>query len=64
MTVALPHPKAEKVTVMGVPVRLHATPGKVTTAPPLIGQHTDAVLRRLVGLGKPAVARLRAQGVV
>jgi hypothetical protein len=30
----------------------------------VIGQHTDVVLRRLVGLGKPEVARLRAQGVV
>jgi crotonobetainyl-CoA:carnitine CoA-transferase CaiB-like acyl-CoA transferase len=64
MIVTLPHPRAHKVTVMGVPVRLHATPGKAATAPPLIGQHTDAVLRRLVGLGKPAIARLRAQGVV
>jgi len=64
MIVTLPHPRARKVTVMGVPVRLHATPGKAATAPPLIGQHTDAVLRRLVGLGKPAIARLRAQGVV
>ena len=64
MIVTLPHPRARKVTVMGVPVRLHATPGKAATAPPLIGQHTDAVLRRLVGLGNPAIARLRAQGVV
>src|SRR4029450_9457136 len=64
MIVTLPHPRAGKVTAMGVPVRLHATPGKAATAPPVIGQHTDAVLRRLVGLGKPAVARLRAQGAV
>jgi len=64
MIVTLPHPRARKVTVMGVPVRLHATPGKAATPPPLIGQHTDAVLRRLVGLGNPAIARLRAQGVV
>jgi crotonobetainyl-CoA:carnitine CoA-transferase CaiB-like acyl-CoA transferase len=64
MIVTLPHPRAGKVTAMGVPVRLHTTPGKAATAPPVIGQHTDAVLRRLVGLGKPAVAKLRAQGVV
>jgi crotonobetainyl-CoA:carnitine CoA-transferase CaiB-like acyl-CoA transferase len=64
MIVTLPHPRAGKVTTMGVPVRLHATPGKAATAPPVIGQHTENVLRRLVGLGKPAVAKLRAQGVV
>jgi len=64
MIVTLPHPRARKVTVMGVPVRLHATPGRAATAPPVIGQHTEAVLRSLVGLAKPAVARLRARGVV
>jgi len=64
MVVTLPHPAAERVTVMGVPVRLHATPGRAAAAPPVIGQHTEAVLRSLVGLTKPAVARLRARGVV
>jgi len=64
MIVTLPHPRARKVTVMGVPVRLHATPGRAASAPPVIGQHTEAVLRSLVGLTKPAVARLRVQGVV
>jgi crotonobetainyl-CoA:carnitine CoA-transferase CaiB-like acyl-CoA transferase len=64
MVVSLPHPRAKKVTVMGVPVRLHATPGAAVTPPPVIGQHTEAVLASLIGLKKPAVARLRAQGVV
>ena len=64
MIVSLPHPKAQKVTVMGVPVRLHATPGAAAIPPPVIGQHTESVLKSLVGLTKPAVARLRAQGAV
>src|SRR5207245_4661724 len=34
MIVSLPHPRAKKVTVMGVPVRLHATPGAAVTPPP------------------------------
>jgi len=50
--------------VMGVPIRLHATPGAATIPPPVIGQHTEAVLRSVLGLTKPAVARLRAQGAV
>ena len=49
---------------MGVPIRLHATPGAATIPPPVIGQHTETVLRSLLGLAKPAVERLRAQGVV
>ena len=64
MIVSMSHPKAKKVTVMGVPVRLHATPGAAAIPPPVIGQHTEAVLRNLVGLTRPAVERLRAQGAV
>ena len=64
MIATLPHPRAGRVTVLGVPIRLHTTPGGARLAPPLLGQDTDAVLRTLAGLGKKEVARLRAQGVV
>ena len=53
MIVSLPHPRAKRVTVMGVPIRLHATPGAATIPPPVIGQHTETVLRSLLGLAKP-----------
>jgi crotonobetainyl-CoA:carnitine CoA-transferase CaiB-like acyl-CoA transferase len=45
-------------------VRLHATPGKAATAPPLLGQHTERVLGRVLGITRPQVARLRKAGVV
>jgi crotonobetainyl-CoA:carnitine CoA-transferase CaiB-like acyl-CoA transferase len=64
MVVRLPHPTAEQVTVMGVPIRLHATPGAATTAPPLLGQHTDRVLRRVLGMKPAAIQALRAAAVV
>jgi crotonobetainyl-CoA:carnitine CoA-transferase CaiB-like acyl-CoA transferase len=64
MIVTLPHPKAGPIRVLGVPVRLHATPGKAAAAPPLLGQHTERVLGRVLGLKRPEVARLRAAGVV
>jgi formyl-CoA transferase/CoA:oxalate CoA-transferase len=64
MIVTLPHPKAGDLRVLGVPVRLHATPGKAATAPPLLGQHTDKVLRGVLGLKRAEVTRLRVTGVV
>ena len=64
MVVKLPHPKAGEVTVMGVPIRLWATPGAASTPPPLLGQHTDEILTRLLRVPKAKVARLRAAGVV
>src|SRR5712692_3025252 len=64
MVVKLPHPKAGAITVMGVPVRLHETPGAATLPPPLLGQHTDEILTRLLRIPKAKVEKLRAAGVV
>jgi crotonobetainyl-CoA:carnitine CoA-transferase CaiB-like acyl-CoA transferase len=62
MIVNLPHPAAGGLTVMGVPIRLHATPGAVAEPPPLLGQHTESVLRSVLGLSRRAVADLRTAG--
>jgi crotonobetainyl-CoA:carnitine CoA-transferase CaiB-like acyl-CoA transferase len=64
MFVSLPHPKAGSITVMGVPVRLHDTPGAAALAPPMLGQHTEAVLTGLLKMPKARVEALRAAGVV
>jgi crotonobetainyl-CoA:carnitine CoA-transferase CaiB-like acyl-CoA transferase len=64
MVVSLPHARAGTVRMMGVPIRLHGTPGRATAAPPVLGQHTAAVLRSVLGLGARDVARLRAAGAI
>ena len=64
MLVALPHPAAGSVRMMGVPIRLHATPGRAVSAAPRLGADTEAVLTRVLGLGRTDVRRLRAAGVV
>jgi len=64
MVVSLPHPKAGPVTVMGVPIRLHATPGAAVLPPPMLGEHTDEILTRLLRMPKSKIDKLRAGGVV
>ncbi len=64
MVVKLRHPKAGAITVMGVPVRLWQTPGAATAPPPLLGQHTEEILTRLLRIPKAKVEKLRAAGVV
>jgi crotonobetainyl-CoA:carnitine CoA-transferase CaiB-like acyl-CoA transferase len=64
MIVRLPHPSAGEITVMGVPIRLHATPGAAEAPPPRLGEHTDAVLRRVLGMTAPAIRKLRDARVV
>ena len=64
MIVRLPHPKAGEVTTMGVPVKLHGTPGAATMAPPVLGQHTDQVLRKVLGLTPRQIKQLHEQKAV
>jgi crotonobetainyl-CoA:carnitine CoA-transferase CaiB-like acyl-CoA transferase len=64
MIVTLAHPTAGALRVMGVPIRLHGTPGAVTSAPPVLGQHTEVVLRRVLGMAPARIAKLRAAKVV
>jgi CoA:oxalate CoA-transferase len=53
------HPVAGPARVVGPPVRLSETPGAIRTPAPLLGQHTDEVLRERLGLADGEIARLR-----
>jgi len=64
MVVSLAHPKAGAITVMGVPIRLHETPGAAVLPPPLLGEHTDEILTRLLRMPKTKIDTLRAAGVI
>lgn len=63
MVVELEHPAAGRVRQTGVPVKFSATPGAVRTPPPLLGQHTDAILREL-GYEADTIKKLHEDAVV
>ncbi len=44
MVIEVEHPKAGRTRALGLPIKLSATPGKVTRAAPTLGQHTREVL--------------------
>ena len=62
--VEIDHPRAGKLRVVGVPVRLSATPGSMRTPSPPLGEHTAEVLRDLLELTSEEIAKLRAAGVI
>ena len=64
MKVDLPHPLAGTVPQVRAPLRLSATPVTATQAPPLLGEHTAAVLRERLHLDASALADLAARGVI
>jgi len=47
MIEAVEHAALGTVKVLGVPIKMSATPGSVRDAPPLLGQHTRSVLAEL-----------------
>jgi crotonobetainyl-CoA:carnitine CoA-transferase CaiB-like acyl-CoA transferase len=60
MTVSVDHVAIGPLSVLGVPIKLSATPGAVRSAPPTLGQHTEAVLKNDLGMSKHDVDCLRA----
>ena len=64
MEVRAPHPVAGEVRMVANPMKLSASPIACEAAPPTLGQHTQEVLRSVLGLDAGAVERLRAEGVV
>jgi crotonobetainyl-CoA:carnitine CoA-transferase CaiB-like acyl-CoA transferase len=64
MIARVEHATIGQLRTLGVNVKLSDTPGAVRTAPPTLGQHTDAVLRGDAGLSAEDVASLRRQGVI
>ena len=62
--VTVNHPTAGRMRMVGPPIRLHGTPAEAATPAPLLGEHTDEVLTKMLGYSSDAVAELRAGGVV
>lgn len=58
-----PHPSGVQVPQVAPPMRFAQTPLVEMPAPPLLGEHTDAVLAQL-GYDAERIAALRAAGVV
>ncbi len=63
MIVTLEHPVAGRVETIGLPIKFGETPGAITAASPVLGQHTEEVLREQ-GFDDDEIQRLAAEGAV
>ena len=64
MLVELEHAAAGMLKMTGTPLKFSDTPGSVRTPPPLLGEHTNAVLANDLGLERARIDQLRAKGVI
>jgi formyl-CoA transferase len=64
MRIDLPHPLSGSVPQVVNPIKLSATPLEFRNAPPLLGQHTKAVLMERLGYDAPRIAELAQRGII
>ncbi|MEJ8824177.1 CoA transferase [Variovorax humicola] len=64
MFVDVEHPTAGKTKLTGAHIKLSATPARLRTPAPLLGEHTDSVFGSLLGLPADRLAALRSEGVI
>jgi glutaryl-CoA transferase len=64
LKIEIPHPLAGKVALVRSPMRFSETPLEHNVPPPLLGQHTDEILRELLGRSDANIDKLRADGAV
>ncbi|MCU1719240.1 CaiB/BaiF CoA transferase family protein [Pseudomonas sp. 5P_3.1_Bac2] len=64
LRIDLPNSLGSSTPLVASPLKLSATPVTYRNAPPLLGEHTDQVLRQQLKLSTEQISALRAAGVI
>ncbi len=64
MIVEVQHPKSGNFKVINSPVKLSRTPTEVNRGAPELGEHTEEVLKGILGIDKEEIRQLREQNVI
>ena len=60
----LEYPDGTKMPVTGINLKLSKTPGEIYALPPVLGEHTEAVLRDIVKLDEEKIEELKSKAVI
>jgi crotonobetainyl-CoA:carnitine CoA-transferase CaiB-like acyl-CoA transferase len=64
LRIEMQHPIAGAIPLVGSPIRLSETPVKYRLPPPLLGEHTAAVLEQVLGMARDEIRDLAGVGIV
>jgi CoA:oxalate CoA-transferase len=64
MLVEIDQPEVGKMTIAGSPIRLSETPGEVYAPAPLLGQHTEEILKNVLSYSEGDIDDLKREGII
>ncbi len=64
MLVEVEHPGVGKVPLIGIPIKLSKTPGRIKTIAPLLGEHNEEIYCDLLGYTNQELTQLKEEGVI
>ncbi|MEW6556378.1 MAG: CoA transferase [Elusimicrobiota bacterium] len=64
MIIEMPHPKIGRIKLTGIPVKLSETKGAPQMPPPMLGEHTEEVLKKIIGYNDETIKNLRKENVI
>jgi succinate--hydroxymethylglutarate CoA-transferase len=64
MVQEIEHPTCGPIKLVNTPVKYSYSEPSIRTPPPLLGQHTDEILRDMVELNDDEIESLKRAGVV
>jgi formyl-CoA transferase len=64
LQVDLPHPSGGTVKLVRNPINMTGTPPEALAHPPTLGEHTETILRDVLGYDEARIAALRGQSVI
>ena len=64
MVKEIDHPTCGQMKLVNTPVKYSYSEPSIRTSPPLLGQHTDEILRDILGMDASEIEELKGEGVV
>jgi CoA:oxalate CoA-transferase len=64
MLVEMEQPGVGKVRMAGSPIHLSETPGEVYAPAPLLGEHSEEILRNILGYPQEEIDQLKHEGII
>ncbi len=63
MVIDVDHPVAGKLKMAGIPIKLSDTPGKIRRSAPVLGEHTEEILRELLDYDDEKINSLKDKNI-